>query len=139
MPSARHEFLHQFCADSPKLLARILNLTGFKEELDETAEPEELSGDATNLTPASRHADTTVRVVTPRHGAPLVLVVEAQLGKDTDKRFTWPAYVANLRDRHRKEVVLVVICPDHLAEWAAAPSTPAMKAGGPPRPPARSS
>jgi hypothetical protein len=50
------------------------------------------------------------------------LVVEAQLARDMDKRWTWPVYLAGLRARLRCDVALVVVTPDvAVARWAAAP------------------
>jgi hypothetical protein len=49
----------------------------------------------------------------------LGVIVEVQLGRDEDKPYTWPAYVANLRARHRCPVCLLVITIEEaVARWA---------------------
>lgn len=50
---------------------------------------------------------------------PRGVIVEVQLGRDRDKPFTWPAYVANLRALHRCPVCLLVITvKEAVARWA---------------------
>jgi hypothetical protein len=49
----------------------------------------------------------------------LGVILEVQLGRDEDKPYTWPAYIANLRARHRCPVCLLVITiEDAVARWA---------------------
>jgi hypothetical protein len=49
----------------------------------------------------------------------LGVIVEVQLGRDEDKSYAWPAYIANLRARHRCPVCLLVITiEDAVARWA---------------------
>jgi Domain of unknown function (DUF4351) len=49
----------------------------------------------------------------------LGVIVEVQLGRDEDKAYAWPAYIANLRARHRCPVcLLVVTVEDAVARWA---------------------
>src|SRR5262249_52439870 len=50
------------------------------------------------------------------------IIVEVQLSIDSRKRFTWPAYAANLRARLECPVSLLVVTPDErVAQWAAQP------------------
>ncbi|HEY1694661.1 MAG TPA: hypothetical protein VGG39_20965 [Polyangiaceae bacterium] len=50
------------------------------------------------------------------------LVLEAQLRRDPDKRWSWPVYLTNLRARLRCPVVLVVVANDaSVAAWSARP------------------
>ncbi|MBC8068846.1 MAG: hypothetical protein IAG13_10980 [Deltaproteobacteria bacterium] len=50
------------------------------------------------------------------------MVVEIQLAKDHDKRFSWPLYMAGLRARLRCPVAVVVITLDRRVErWARRP------------------
>lgn len=52
----------------------------------------------------------------------LGIIVEVQLTRHDDKPYTWPAYVANLRARHRCPVCLLVITiEDAVSRWAAKP------------------
>jgi hypothetical protein len=49
----------------------------------------------------------------------LGIIVEVQLRRDERKRYAWPAYVANLRARHRCPVCLLVITvKESVARWA---------------------
>lgn len=49
----------------------------------------------------------------------LGVIVEVQLGRDDDKPYAWPAYIANLRARYRCPVCLLVITSeDAVARWA---------------------
>ncbi|MBI2568229.1 MAG: hypothetical protein HYV63_14485 [Candidatus Schekmanbacteria bacterium] len=50
------------------------------------------------------------------------VIVEIQLERDGDKRFSWPAYVCELRARHRCPATLLVLAPSEaVASWAAVP------------------
>jgi hypothetical protein len=52
----------------------------------------------------------------------LGIIIEVQRGRDDRKRFSWPAYQANLRHRLSAPVVLIVVCPKpSVAAWAAEP------------------
>ena len=76
------------------------------------------SSDLTNLQPAEYRADLVLFLV---RGARKVLgiIVEVQLGRNEDKPYAWPAYIANLRARHRCPVCLLVITlEDAVARWA---------------------
>src|ERR1700760_3814137 len=58
------------------------------------------SSDLGNLRPAEYRADLVLFLV---QGAQKVLgvIVEVQLTCDEEKPYAWPAYIANLRGRHR--------------------------------------
>ena len=76
------------------------------------------SSDLSNLRPAEYRADLVLFL---EHGARKVLgvIVEVQLACDEDKPYAWPAYVANLRARHRCPVCLLVITiEDAVSRWA---------------------
>lgn len=69
-----------------------------------------------------RHMDSVLRVVRPDGRDPFILLVEAQTDEEPKKETSWPYYVAYLRDQHKLEVVLLVLCSDKAtAEWAAKP------------------
>ncbi len=78
------------------------------------------SADLTDLLPAEYRADVVVLLV---NGEPVLgIVVEVQLETDTRKRFSWPAYVANLRAQvHCRCCLLVVAADDRTARWASEP------------------
>ena len=47
------------------------------------------------------------------------IVVEVQLARDDDKRWTWPVYHAQVRARLRGEVCFIVVATSHeVARWA---------------------
>jgi hypothetical protein len=76
------------------------------------------SSDLNDLRPAEYRADLVLLLM---RGSQKVLgvIVEVQLGRDEDKPYVWPAYIANLRARHRCPVCLLVITiEDAVARWA---------------------
>ena len=67
--------------------------------------------------PADYHADLVLTL--GDRGPRLVVVVEVQLGRADDKRYTWPHYAIGMRTRFRCPCVVLVITPDAgVAEWA---------------------
>jgi hypothetical protein len=71
-----------------------------------------------DLRPAEYQADLVLFLLRGRHKV-LGVIVEVQLRRDEDKPYTWPAYVANLRARHRCPVCLLVITIEEaVARWA---------------------
>jgi hypothetical protein len=76
------------------------------------------SSDLSALTPAEYRADLVLFLVQGRHKV-LGVIVEVQLGRDKEKPYNWPAYIANLRARHRCPVCLLVITVNEsVARWA---------------------
>jgi len=79
------------------------------------------SSDLSDLQPAEYRADLVLFL---QRGAQKVLgvIVEVQMGRDDDKPYTWPVYVANLRARYRCPVCLLVITVERAVErWAGKP------------------
>jgi hypothetical protein len=69
--------------------------------------------DLNDLTPTEYRADAVVTLRNASGDAPVLgIVVEVQLTWQTEKRWSWPVYVATLRARLRCPAVLLVICPD---------------------------
>jgi hypothetical protein len=116
MPSYVHELLlllFRNRSDSAADLLRELDvqLPGYDEVRIETS-------DLSDLRPAEYQADLVLFLLRGRHKV-LGVIVEVQLGRDEDKPYTWPAYVANLRARHRCPVCLLVITiQEAVARWA---------------------
>jgi hypothetical protein len=116
MPSYLHELLlllfrNRF-ASAADLLRRL------KVELPDYDEVCAESSDLNNVRPAEYRADLVLFLM---RGSQKVLgiIVEVQLGRDEDKPYAWPAYIANLRARHRCPVCLLVITiEDAVARWA---------------------
>jgi Domain of unknown function (DUF4351) len=119
MPSYLHEllvFLFRNRSGSALDLLRELDV-----QLPEYDEIRAESSDLNNLRPAEYSADLVFVLV---GGAQKVLgvIVEVQLGYDEDKPYSWPAYIANLRARHRCPVCLLVLTiEDAVARWAGRP------------------
>ena len=78
------------------------------------------SADITDIQPAEYRADLVIQL---NDDTPVLwVIVEVQCSLDDDKKFSWPAYVANLRARVRCPVCLLVVATgDVVARWAARP------------------
>ena len=77
------------------------------------------SSDLSDLQPTEYRADLVLFLVRESSKV-LGVIVEVQLGRDEDKPYAWPAYIANLRARHHCPVcLLVVTIEDAVARWAA--------------------
>lgn len=119
-PSLLHEGLLQLFRDHPALAAELLD-GQLRVGVPNFAAARLASSDLNQVTPTEYRADAVVTLDGAR-GPVLAVVVEVQLGTDTDKRYTWPAYVATLQARLRCPVVLLVLCPEQrIANWCAAP------------------
>ena len=116
MLSYKHELLlllfrNRSDAAADLLRALDVQLPGYDEVRIE-------SSDLSDLRPAEYRADLVLFLVQGRHKV-LGVIVEVQLGRDQDKPYTWPAYIANLRARHRCPVCLLVITVNEsVARWA---------------------
>src|SRR2546430_2127623 len=120
MPSSMHEgYAEMFRRDPsvvPKLLTEAFGVTlpGHDQVCLE-------SGDLTQSVPTEYRADAVVGLVRTAARV-LAVVVEVQLGRDGDKRWSWPVYLTTVRARLRCPVVLLVVCVDpRTAKWCAAP------------------
>ena len=123
-----HEALVLLFRNRPSLAAEVMRdvlrvpLPAFDEARVESAE-------LTEMAPAEYRADLVVRIggaATDAAAAPVqaraVIVVEAQLSPDAEKRWSWPAYLASLRRRWRCPSYLLVVCVDaDVAAWCARP------------------
>ncbi|AKT42186.1 hypothetical protein [Chondromyces crocatus] len=76
--------------------------------------------DLTEALPVARHADLVVLLLA---GRPVfAIVIEAQLGRDPNKKYTWPSYLTAVRARHQCLVCLLVVTTDPtIARWSARP------------------
>ncbi|HEY2400548.1 MAG TPA: DUF4351 domain-containing protein [Steroidobacteraceae bacterium] len=116
MPSYLHELLlllfrNRFGSAADLLRRLEVELPDYDEVCAE-------SSDLNNVRPAEYRADLVLFLM---RGSQKVLgiIVEVQLGRDEDKPYAWPAYIANLRARHRCPVCLLVITiEDVVARWA---------------------
>jgi hypothetical protein len=116
MPSYMHELLLLLFRNRARSAADLLR------ELDvQVPEYDDVrieSSDLTHLDSAEYRADLVLFLLQGTRKV-LGIVVEVQLGRDEDKRYAWPAYVTNLRARHRCPVcLLVVTVEESMARWA---------------------
>ncbi|MGH3614289.1 MAG: hypothetical protein ACRDRK_17210 [Pseudonocardia sp.] len=120
MPSGLHEALVEMFRYRPSLAAELLG-DALGMDLPAYQQVRVESGELTDLAPTEYRADVVV-VLSAAESAVLAVVVEAQLGRDRDKRWSWPVYLATLRARLRCPTVLLVVCVEAAtAAWCATP------------------
>lgn len=119
-PSRLHESVVELFRSRPGLVVELLaDVLGYA--VPEHAQARLASNDLSDYQPTEYRADAVV-TLTDAAGTPvLAVVVEAQLRPDGDKRWSWPAYLANLQARLQCPVVLVVVCPTAEAGGCAVP------------------
>jgi Domain of unknown function (DUF4351) len=116
MPSYLHELVLLLFRNRSESAADLLRELAV--QLPEYDEVRAESSDLSDLRPAEYRADLVLFLVRGSHKV-LGVIVEVQLGCDEDKPYAWPAYIANLRARHRCPVcLLVVTIEDAVARWA---------------------
>jgi hypothetical protein len=120
MVSMRHESLVDLFKNRPSMAAEIL-IEALGLPLPPFTEARVASVSLNETQPAEYRADLVILLL--EEGKPVrVIVVEVQLKRDDDKRFTWPAYLTVSRDQHRCPADLLVIAPDAaVAAWCAEP------------------
>jgi hypothetical protein len=118
MPSYLHEALAELFRHRPALAAELL-AQPFKLDLPDYQQARLESVELSELTPTEYRADAVVTLTGA--GAPvLAVVVEVQLARDPDKRWSWPVYLATLRARLRCPVALLVVCASRrTGRWCA--------------------
>lgn len=115
-----HETLIRLLHDSPNFLAVLLSRN---PAFDQTScrQVTMVSENATLLQLMERRVDG-VAEVHDGLGRRLIVAVEVQLAVKEDKTFSWPTYVARLRERMRCPVALLVLCVDkRTADWGRQP------------------
>lgn len=127
MPSFEHEFPLDLVRRAPEMAVQLLELA-WDASLPEFVRVRCEAGEATTTAPPAELLSDSVAVLEgtdPKTAKPvnkLAIITEPQNGEDPNKRFSWPAYVANVRHRLRCPVVLLVLTPtESLAKWAAEP------------------
>lgn len=120
MPSHLHEVLVELFRQRPALAAELLaaglglDLPGYEHARVESAE-------LTDVAPTEYRADAVV-VLTAAERPLMAVVVEIQLRRDEDKRWSWPVYLTTLRHRLRCPAILLVVCVHAaVAAWCTAP------------------
>ncbi|MBL9028802.1 MAG: hypothetical protein JNL21_41800, partial [Myxococcales bacterium] len=117
--SFSHEGFLELFRHRPELAAKLLR-DALGVELPAYSEARVVSGDLTEAQPVELRADLVILL---RDDKPvLVIVLEVQLGRDDDKPFSWPHYLAAVRSRYRCEACLFVVTPlETIAAWARRP------------------
>jgi len=108
MPGISHEAPLELIRGDPRLAAVLLR--GLGVAIPAEAAATMTSSDLTASVPTELRADAVV-MLSCADGARLAVVVEVQLRYDTRKRYSWPAYLTQVRVTHRCPAVLLVICP----------------------------
>lgn len=119
MPSHLHEMLLLLFRNQPELAPDLLR-AALRTHVPAYTEARFESAELNEMPPTEYRADAVV--VLRRRQPVLGIVVEVQLRRSVDKRYTWPVYVSALRARLRCPVcLLVVTASDDVARWAARP------------------
>jgi hypothetical protein len=120
MPSRKHQRLVVLLTEHPQLFVELVRLCS---GLDVPGDLELLPGPETVRTPTSeRIADGTVVLRHREDGNREAFVLEVQLGKDEEKRTSWPAYVVGTAVRLCcPTMLLVVTLSERVARWASMP------------------
>lgn len=118
--STLHEGIVELVRKQPDLVPELL--TQFLDITVPTSATAQLADSVFNETKAVESRADAVVVMTAPGGTVPTAVVEAQLQKDEDKRFTWPHYATGARVRHKCPAIVLVVTPDpRVASWAAQP------------------
>lgn len=119
MPSLTHEALLLLFRNRPTLAADFLR-DMFHETVPSFTRTQVVSADLTEAIPAERRSDL---VVLFEAEAPVfAVIVEAQLGRDPEKRYAWPVYVAGVWARHHCPAwLLVVTVEPEMVTWCSRP------------------
>src|SRR6185436_16739450 len=118
MVSQLHEALLLPFRNLPALVPQLLR-EPLCLELPMFTEASLLPADLNDIQPTEYRADL-VLVLNDAAGEPVMgIVLEVQLAVDGQKKYAWPAYVANLYARLKCPVSLLVVAGDErVARWA---------------------
>ena len=98
MPSRLHEDLLRLFQNRPSLAAELAR-EALHVQLPDYEEARVDSANLSDLRPAEYRADLVILLM--GQGPVQGIVVEVQLAQDDDKKYVWPAYGCNLRNRIR--------------------------------------
>jgi hypothetical protein len=117
MVSASHEAMHRIFQEYPGLFAGVSKVLGLPSIQPSSVTV--LPTDLTEVQPIERRVDTLLRF---DGDDPILLAVEAQSAKDSNKPAGWAYYVSFLYAKYKTPPLLLVVCQDRAtAEWAARP------------------
>ncbi|MGW4271516.1 hypothetical protein ACWEGQ_03950 [Streptomyces seoulensis] len=119
MVNSSHEAMHRVFQEYPGLFTGVSEILGLS-----FAPPASVTVLPTDLTEArtvERRVDTLLRLDFTG-GEAVLLLVEAQSGKDPDKPASWSYYLSFLYAKYKIPPLLLVVCQDpSTAQWAARP------------------
>lgn len=114
MPSLEHEAILELFRRAPNLVSEAIRAAFDIHLPEEPGKPVEST--LGQLAPTEYHADLVVAFGEIR------VIVEVQLRRDPEKRWTWPLYVTTLAARERCSVYLLVVTnSEDVARWAERP------------------
>ncbi|GAA1037194.1 hypothetical protein GCM10009557_50030 [Virgisporangium ochraceum] len=120
MPSQEHELVTEMFRVRPELAVDVLEAMNWQIPKYEDAVV--VAGDLTDVIPTEYRADRVVKYAGADGKVVFAVIVEAQLGTDKRKRFSWPAYVGTLYSRLECPVLLLVVClEEKVADWCCEP------------------
>lgn len=122
MPSITHQGLVEMFRARPTLAVDLLR-DALHVDVPAVERIDAVETSLDEMVPTEHRADLVLTLRrTTRDAVAGVVIVEVQLGRDPDKPWTWPHYIAWLRARYRCPVWLLVVAPfDEIAAWAATP------------------
>ena len=125
MPSLTHESLVTMFRVTPALAVDVLR-TVLGITVPAFDRVTVVDADATDAVPTEFRTDGVVllwaRDARGVERCVLVIIVEAQLGEDGDKLYSWPVYAAVMRARRRCPAYVLAVAPDEAtARWASQP------------------
>jgi hypothetical protein len=115
-----HEALHSVFRHDRDLFARVIRRV-FDVDAGQPGQVTVLNTDLTELTPLVRRCDSAIlaEFLIEELDDRYIVVVESQTDPDESKQWSWPYYIAYLRDRYKCQVVLLVVCSKTTtARWA---------------------
>lgn len=118
MPSNAHEIPIAMIHTRPSLAATLLG--------DSAVDYDEVVMASNDLSecPSTEYRADAVALLKRDGKIAQAVVVEIQQSEDKNKRFSWPAYVTNLRAQMRCPADVLVLCPtDTIAKWSRQPIT----------------
>ncbi|MEU8799254.1 hypothetical protein [Spirillospora sp. NPDC048819] len=120
MPTNKHELPLEMVRNRPQLVPELLRSV-FGLDVPDLVSTTLTSESYADVNPAELRCDATVLLGDPKRPR-LGVVVESQLRPRDQKSYSWPAYLASLRQRRKCPVMLLVLCPDKgTARGCAAP------------------
>jgi hypothetical protein len=123
MPSLPHEGLIELVRKRPTVIADLL-AGPLKVDVPEFRRAHLLSSDLPEVTPTEYRADGVIGFFDESEGGnpAFAVVFEVQRRCDSQKRLSWPVYVATTHARHDCPTALLVWCETRaVARWAAEP------------------